>query len=241
LSQSAAAPAQDHRHDRFVSLLEELLAVVAPPACAGCREPLVEAGALLCARCRGALPWLREPRCRRCGLPEPCRPCPARGAAFDGAWAPVAYSGPARDLVVALKFRRAMPLADLMAAQIAATVPDGLVVGAALVAVPLHPARRRRRGFDQAEAIAIALSRRLPAPAARCLARAGSPSRQVGAGRRTRLAPERLEFTCTADPPAHAALVDDVHTTGATFDACARALRAAGSERVMCLAYARAL
>jgi ComF family protein len=241
LLQSTAACAQEGREDRGVSLMEQLIAAVVPPACACCREPLVEAGPLLCSRCRRALPWVRGPRCGRCGLPEPCAPCPARTARFDAAWAPVAYSGPARDLVVALKFRRAMPVADLMAAQIAATMPARLIDDAVLVAVPLHPARRRRRGFDQAEAIATALSRRLGTPMTRCLARAGRPSRQVGAGRRARLAPERLELVCTAAPPPRVALVDDVHTTGATFDACARALRAAGSERVVCLAYARAL
>ena len=224
-----------------VSLLPQLVAVVVPPTCAGCREPLTSAEQVLCGGCRCALPWLRGPRCRRCGLPEPCRPCPARAAAFDAAWAPVAYAGPARELVVALKFRGAMPLADLMAAQIAASAPEGLLDRTTLVAVPLHPARRRRRGFDQAEAIARSLSRRRGAPLARCLARVGRARRQLGAGRRARLAPRRLEVVSTAPAPARAALVDDVHTTGATFDACARALRAAGCQRVVCLAYARAL
>jgi ComF family protein len=241
LSQSAAARAQEGRQDGSVSLVAQLVAAVVPPTCAGCRGPLVSAEQVLCCGCRRALPWLRGPRCRRCGLPDPCRPCPARAAAFDAAWAPVAYAGPARELVVALKFRGAMALADLMAAQIAAAVPQGLLDGTTLVAVPLPAARRRRRGFDQAEAIARSLSHRLGVPLARCLARAGHASRQLGAGRRARLAPRRLEVVLTAPAPARAALVDDVHTTGATFDACARALRAAGCDRVVCLAYARAL
>src|SRR5438105_15376311 len=60
----------------------ELLAALVPPACAACRAPLRDAGAVLCVACRRALPWLAQERCPRCGLPSPCAPggaaCPAR-------------------------------------------------------------------------------------------------------------------------------------------------------------------
>ena len=91
--------------------LAELLAIVAPPACVACREPLGRADQLLCPGCLRALPWLRGRRCPRCGLPRHRRGgCPARGAAFARAWAPLAYDGPARALVQALKFRAALPV-----------------------------------------------------------------------------------------------------------------------------------
>jgi ComF family protein len=221
--------------------LAELLAALVPPLCLVCRSPLADAGAALCVACRRGLPWLPARCCPRCALPSPCAPCPARRAAYARAWAPLAYDGTARRLVAALKFRGALPVADLMAAQLAAGAPLGLLAGAALVPVPLHPARRRARGFDQAALIARALARRAGLPLAACLRREGAATRQLGAARAARLAHGRLAVAASAPAPARVVLVDDVHTTGATFDACARALRAAGAEHVLAVAYARTL
>src|SRR4051794_10265198 len=112
-------------------------ALLAPPGCVACRAPTAAAGERLCAGCVRALPWLR-PGCPRCGLPSHRgRGCPAAAAAFPYAWAPLAHEGVARDLVAALKFRSALPVADLMAAQMAANLPPPLRAGsAALVPVP---------------------------------------------------------------------------------------------------------
>jgi predicted amidophosphoribosyltransferase len=222
-------------------LAAELLALVAPPACVVCRAPLPGAEAVLCAPCRRELPWLRRPPCARCGLPAPCRPCPARDAPFERAWAPMAHEGAARALVVALKYHGALPVADVMAAQITARAPAGLLDGAALVPVPAHPARRRHRGFDQAERLARALSARTGRPLNACLRRTGAATSQIGAGRSQRRLPGRLSFEPAGPAPEVAVLVDDVHTTGATLRACAACLRAGGTRDVRCVTYARAL
>lgn len=223
-------------------LADELVALLVPPACLACRRPVSQAGEPLCPSCRRALPWLPEPRCPRCGLPAPCGPCPAARAPFDAAWAPLAHDGPARALVAALKFRGRLPVADLMAGQIAAMAPTGLLAPpAVLVPVPADPHRRRARGFDQAEQLARALGRRTGLPRRAALRRGGSSVRQVGASRAARLAPGRLGVAATCPAPVRAVLVDDVHTTGATLRACAAALRSAGAHRVVCVTYARAL
>jgi ComF family protein len=149
----------------------------------------------------------------------------------------VLYEGPARALVGALKFRAARGLADEMAAAVAAGAPAGLLEGA-LVPVPLAPRRRRGRGYNQAEALARALSRRTGMPVCRALERSGGPGRQLGRGRRARLA-RAPGFRARRTVPARAVLVDDVITTGATLAACGRALRAAGVREVAAVAYAR--
>jgi ComF family protein len=159
------------------------------------------------------------------------------------AWAPVAYEGPARGLVRALKFRGATRAATAMAAQIAANAPPGwLDLPAALVPVPLHPARQRKRGYNQAERLAAALAVRTGLHVHDCLERAGARGTQVGRDRAQRLAgisgSVRLA-TERAPPPNSAVLVDDVITTGATLAACAGVLREHGSAEVVAIAYAR--
>jgi ComF family protein len=225
-------------------MLDDLLALAVPPRCAACGAPGRHAAAVLCGDCRRALLWLTRTRCcERCALPLPCgrRRCPAAGAAFDAAWSAVAYEGSAREVLHALKFSAARPLAGVMAAQIAAAAPPELLRDATLVAVPPHPARRRVRGFDPAELLARALARRTRLELAHALRRDGAPSRQLGASRAVRLAPGRLGFAARGRAPRRVVLVDDVHTTGATLRACAEALREAGAEHVVALTWARTL
>jgi predicted amidophosphoribosyltransferase len=218
--------------------LAELLAVLAPPACLACRAPLLAAEESLCPPCRRALPWLRGVRCPRCALLRHVHGgCPAAASALDGAWAPLAYDGTARALVHALKLRGALPAARLMAAHVAATLPAG--VHGAVVPVPAQPARRRRRGYDAAHALAAALAPRLGAPLALALRRRDRGAKQAGAGRAARRR-VRMELV-VREAPEEVLLVDDVHTTGATLDACARALKDAGTVRVVGVSYARTL
>ena len=225
-------------------MLAEIVAIVVPPRCAACGAPGRRAADLVCASCRRKLPWLASPCCMRCALPLPCgRRCPARAAAFHSARAVVAYEGVAREAMHALKFAGARPLARIMAAQIAASKPPLALAhpGATLVAVPPHPSRRRARGFDPAELIAAELARRTGLPLRRALRRGRAPSHQLGASRDARRDPARLHFAARGRAPERVVLVDDVHTTGATLNACAGALRQAGSEHVAAVTWARTL
>jgi predicted amidophosphoribosyltransferase len=131
-----------------------------------------------------------------------------------------------------------------MAAQIVAGAGGGGLLGPGrqLVPVPLHPARARRRGFNQAERLAASIGRRTGLPVTDCLARRGpAGERQLGRGREERLGgiAGSIELRRGVPAPPRAVLVDDVVTTGATLAACAAALRDAGSREVAAVAYAR--
>jgi ComF family protein len=201
--------------------------MLAPPLCWACSGPARRRDPL-CGGCRRGLRRLPGTPVRIGGV---------------SAWAPVGYEGPARALVRALKFRGAVSLADAMAAQITANAPPGWLGGpAALVPVPLHPRRQRRRGFNQARELAAALAQRTGLPVADCLERAGGASTQVGRGRLERRAGPSGAVRLRAGPPARrAVLVDDVVTTGGTLSACAEALRGAGCREIAAVAFARTL
>jgi ComF family protein len=203
--------------------IRELVALIAPPVCAACGA-LAGPSEPLCGRCRRALPWLDASPVRVHGI---------------ACWAPVAYEGPARALAGALKFRGVARAAGAMASQMAANAPPGWLDGRVLVPVPLHPARRRRRGFNQAERIAMALAARAGMRVADCLERRGPRATQIGRGREERLVGLAGAVAARRKAPEQALLVDDVVTTGATLAACAEALRAAGAAEVRAIAYAR--
>ncbi len=228
------------------AVVRALLSVVVPPLCCACREPEFS-GRPLCPSCRSRLVVLPEHRCARCGSPSAaaiprCRECSGRALAFERAWSPFAYETVARTMVAALKSNGALPLAVLMGDELAERAPPGLLSGT-LVPVPAHARRRRRHGFNQAAAIARTLGRRTKLPTRELLVRAASRPPQVGLERHARLANARgsIRLRSGARAPERAVLVDDVYTTGATLDACARALLSSGSGQVTAVTFARAV
>jgi predicted amidophosphoribosyltransferase len=157
---------------------------------------------------------------------------------IDRVWSSAPHDGVARALVAALKFRRLVPVAGVMAERMEWLVPAHLL-GGAVVAVPPAAARRRRRGFDPAGELAAALASRLEVDLVACLARRGS-GHQVGRRRAERIRhPPRIESIGPA--PRSVLLIDDVLTTGATLTACAQALRSAGARRIVALTFTRRL
>lgn len=205
-------------------LADFLGGLFAPRLCWSC-SGLARRGDPLCGSCRASLHRL---------TPEP--------VLLSGAlvWAPLAYSGPARDLVRALKFRGAIALADAMAAQIVANAPSGLL-DAALVPVPLHPRRVRKRGYNQAAAIAEAVARRTGLEVLDCLRRSGPSITQVGRDRAERKAGPAGCIHAEVLSREKVLLVDDVVTTGATLSACRDALVARGTRDVTAVAFARTI
>lgn len=206
-----------------------------------------EPASLLCAACSGSLFPHEPPYCVRCAGPAPdgalwCRLCAGRPADCRLIRAALRYGGAATSVVHAFKYggrRRAARVAGAWLARHWARFPE-LTRVQALVPMPLHPRRQRSRGYNQAALLAEALGDALGLPVLELAERPFAARTQVGLTRSRRL--RNLRGTMTASRAAigmRLAVIDDVCTTGASFEECARALRAAGAFDVVGCALAR--
>jgi ComF family protein len=214
-----------------------LLSALITPPCAVC-------GRVLDRPLDGAV-------CEECWVAVAPHAIPLPLPSIERALSTGAYEGTLRDVLHALKYDRRRSIGLRLSRLMAAEAPDVLEGADGVVPVPLHARRRRERGFNQA----ADLSRGLGLPLVNALRRARATPPQVGLSAEERLDNVRDAFALRRtfqirlgqsvglqDPPIQRkvmVLVDDVATTGATLEACARVLRAAGAAEVRALTAAR--
>lgn len=230
--------------------LDAVLSVLFAPDCAACHAPLAEpTRGTVCPQCWQGIHPITPPWCSTCGDALPptaapnttCARCRSRTPLVARARALGVHEGALRAIVHALKYdgRRSLarPLGQLMRERAA----DLLATAQAAVPVPLHASRQRVRGFNQAEDLA----RHLGLPVVMAMARVRATEMQADLPAHQREGNVRDAFRTT--PAAMAlvghsvVLVDDVSTTGATLNACARPLLAAGVGPIYAVTAARAV
>lgn len=242
---------RDKRQMRLPRPIDLLIDMALPPRCPGCGV-ITAADHQFCVACWSALHFLAPPWCAACqrpfafdrGVGALCGVCLETPPLHAGIFAAVTYGDVARDVVLRLKYGGRMALARTLAERMARLMPQGADL---LVPVPLHRWRIWARGFNQAALIARELTDL-----------SGVPS-ELGALRRIKPTPPmarlsargRLKAVAGAFNIASArlpairgkaiVLVDDVHTSGATSNACVRVLLEAGAANVSILCWARVL
>jgi predicted amidophosphoribosyltransferase len=213
-------------------LLDRAIALAVPPVCACCRRDC-EPRERICARCADELRGM--PRGEVIPL-----------AGIDDALAAFPYSGPARSIVMSLKFAGATALAETMAELMCERLPDWDEGVEWIVPAPAHPQRRRQRGFNQSLLLARALAAQSNTLVVDCLVRDGAARPQSELTRAGRLAMpptsikvdlralRRAGAKSLAEIPTNVAVCDDVVTTGVTLEVCAHAIserQSGGSHR----------
>ncbi|MDO5407206.1 MAG: ComF family protein [Eubacteriales bacterium] len=218
-----------------------------PRRCPVCGDIVQPQGALICPACLPKLSPVRQPACRKCGKEvvgehaEYCPDCMRHQRSFESGVALFNYNEAARASMVAVKYKNRREYLDFYAE--AADYRFRRTVAGwqadALIPVPVHPSRRRTRGFNQAEELAKRLGRRWKIPVEtelliRC--RKTAPQRELNPQERLK----NLQKAFAVHPsgaargsiPQRVILVDDIYTTGSTMEACTRVLKEAGVQEV---------
>jgi ComF family protein len=228
-----------------------VLDIALPTLCVACREPL--AGEGVCAKCWAQLSFIAPPFCPKLGIPFVYDPGPgllsmqaiADPPAYQRARAAVRYDDVARTLVHALKYQDRTDLAPAMGRWMARAGQELLEDADALVPVPLHWRRSWSRRYNQSGALARVIARQSGVPVAgNALRRVRPTQQQIGLSRSERETNVQGAFQVAADQKAaiqgrRIVLIDDVLTSGATADACARALLRAKAAQVDLVVFAR--
>jgi ComF family protein len=214
-----------------------------PRWCIGCRKE----SDFICPSCLKSLPRIKPPFCPRCGLPQSrailCSSCAGWQAEIDGIRSPFRFDGVIRQAIHELKYRNLRAIAGLFARLLNDYLVANPVPAEVVVAVPLHPKRLRERGYNQSQLLARELAKITKLPVVEdCLIRQRHSPPQA----RTATVSERRKnvaraFSCRDRrlKGKQVLLIDDVATSGATLDGCARALKKAGATTVWGLVLAR--
>ncbi|MDX8378508.1 MAG: ComF family protein [Gallionella sp.] len=201
---------------------------------------------LWCEACEAAMPYLNTPHCPLCALPttqgECCGHCLRSPPLFNRTIAVFAYRFPLDKLIQAMKYQEQLALSQTFAEKILPRIKP-LNLPDYLIAMPLHPEKLRRRGYNQAQLIAAKIAHKIKRPLLRngCHRLRDTPS-QASLPWPLRHKNMRDAFSCDTDLTGkHIALVDDVFTTGASLNALAVAVKKQGATEISAWVIARTL
>jgi ComF family protein len=226
--------------------LQHLLDLIFPPQCGGCKK----SGSILCSSCATQFLPIPPPLCQHCNSPLPphghCQLCRYHKLALSGLRVAYTFKDPLRSCIHSLKYHGNVRLASPLGLLLAKTYRTCNIQADLIIPVPLHPKRLRERGYNQAQLLAQACAQAVGVPLnTSFLQRTRATQAQVQLRGNERFSNVAEAFCCSSPIATkrllkrRVVIVDDVCTTGATLEACATPLFAAGASEVWGLVLAR--
>ena len=228
---------------RLTSLRRTALDLLFPCWCLGCGRE----GNLICPSCCQKLPLITSPICPRCGMPQAggilCSACLNQKHDIDSIRSPFRFEGTIKQAIYQLKYKNLRAIAEPLAELLSNYIATHPVPGEVLVPVPLHRKRLRERGYNQSELLTRELGKLIRLPVMTdCISRnRHTPTQTIATSIVERRSNVASAFTCRKHnlQNKEIILIDDVATSGATLNACAATLKAAGAASVWGLTIAR--
>lgn len=229
-------------------MFNKLMDVLIPPACLVCATRIEDQKQVLCSDCEAKIAMISSAVCPVCGSEIqkfPCEVCLEEDFAFDSARSLFKYQTPVQELIHQLKYNGyvspagyfALPLAEMI------EMDENLQDNDYICAVPLHPVRKRERGYNQSDLIAFATAQLVGLPYRNPVSRCVNTLSQTTLNKAHRIKNLNSAFVVKDASEVlgkKIILVDDVFTTGSTLNEIAKTLRSAGAERITAITVARA-
>jgi len=226
-----------------------LLDWIYPPACISCRKllPLNKRGRFICEPCGNLFEPITAPFCEKCGAPvqeeaTQCASCFGKNFIFAQNRSAFTYDELIRDIIHQMKFRNKKRAAQGLAELWATQVPDFFSQkNFTIIPMPMHPKKQSERGFNQAEIFAAALSGKIGFPSENILIRTHDTPPQAGLHPSQRAENVKDVFAIRKNENVEGKnfiLADDIFTTGASLNECARTLKNEGASEIICMTFA---
>jgi len=225
----------------MLKFFEGLLELLFPDKCRICKKPSKE---VICSGCIDSFPKITGHICKKCGKPclrefNDCNECRGKKFHFTSARSGGIYSGSLKEAIHQLKYKNGKMLAPYLA-EFASNSAADIIDDVDMVAyVPLTRKKEVRRGYNQAELLAAALSSRFEKPIYRGLTKVKDVPEQNKLGLTERPKNVSGAFGTCGNVSGNILLVDDVYTTGSTLNECAKALKESGASEIVVLTVAR--
>ena len=237
----------------ITTIAKNFINLLYPLHCAGCKTPLEALnGSGICRSCDRQIKRNPRPYCALCGRSvrsanELCGECARTAPAFDRAWSAYLYEGVLKELIHLFKYRGKLALSGALSDKLIAFIKDNeeVIEGIDIITfVPLHNSWLNERDYNQSGILAAAISREFKIPVSKAIEKTFKTRRQNELSRDGRLANLAGAFRIKEESDIDGLkilLIDDVMTTGATLNECAKTLKSAGAGEVRCLTLARGL
>ena len=228
-------------------LLENILDILYPRRCPICQEVVKKRGEMICPSCRKEIAPIQEPVCKKCGKPimdaaeEYCCDCGKMWHLYTRGLAVLPYTGKVRKSLHQIKFHNKKEYLDFYGPYMAEVLGKRILAwdAQALIPVPLHRSKRRKRGFNQAEILAVEVGRALGIPVRTDVVqriRNTRPQKDLSLRERQNNLKGAFKIIQYDVKLKKIILVDDIYTTGSTIDGIAGKLLEQGAEEVYFIA-----